>query len=597
MVLRCMVCFAFLLVGMTVWPGAAEAHFTPSSPGAGLYDSKNGCIHYETALPAVPSAADDQFVVRSTSADAGVAKMVAGVLRSQGVFDVYEKGLGIPSLLQPGQPGPFPVFVDSNLDPDLDGVFARLCEYPTRGALVVSATIKTHDELAATADHELFHAAQYALLGELTTGPNWWFEATATAAEVWFGAKSTALYDSALINNPLTPMDEFKSLSPHQYAAYLFVEWILRSSARPSSAGWTFLRDSIQDVKSLGPTDGVNAALGSQYQETFAGEVASFWADHTNPHPLFGPPAHPVLDAVNASQEIFTLQPPQQYAARLRQFRPAAEYQRLELIIHDLPAGLEVWINQGNGLYWKLQPGASFNETFCRSGSTPGSYPLPDTGDVRLAIVTTGRTAPPPLDIKTLAATIPCPKPLVIVPGFGIGPLHLGMSVQEANSAATPEGLTKPEPSPLHDGSTIQIGSFGEGDMASVFAIFRSGRLALTGISANRRFITTTGITTFEPLLYEPPNPWVVPGSTELDFEHSGKNVLCTDYRGNAKEQMCVYQEPKTRYTFASAAYEACTPDNAKQGCNWPAPDFYVNGLGVATDKGWTLYKTLAHLP
>ena len=383
-----------LLAGLLAFSNTAGARSSNNGPSAGIYDPTQNCIRDETSLPAVPSVAGDQFVVRGATADATVAKTVTGVLRSQDVFDVYEKGLGIPSLLQPGQPGPFPVFVDSKLDPDLDGVFAPLCEYPKRGALVVSATITSHDELVATTDHELFHAAQFALLRELTTGSNWWLEASATAAESWFGTKDSARFDGALINNPLTPMDESTYLAPHQYGAYLFVQWILGTSGKPTNAGWAFLRDSIKDVVSLGSTEGVDAALGSNYQETFGDEVATFWADHTNPHPMFGPAAHLVQDDIKSSHEIFAIQPPKQYAAKLRQFLPTTKDQQLEIIVHKLPADLEVVINLGNGSYRKLQSGDSFNETFCRSGYTPGSYPLPATGDVRVAIVTTGKTPP-----------------------------------------------------------------------------------------------------------------------------------------------------------------------------------------------------------
>ena len=180
------------------------------------------------------------------------------------------------------------------------------------------------------------------------------------------------------------------------------------------------------------------------------------------------------------------------------------------------------------------------------------------------------------------------------MPGFGIGPLHLGMTVLEANKAAKQEHLSPP--SPFSDGSKIQIGFYAEGD-TSVETIFRNGSLAVMIVGADRHFITSTGITTFGLLSYDPPNPWVIPGSTKLDFEHSGKSVSCSDYPGSSDKQVCVYEDPKTRYTVASTAYETCSASQAKQGCNWPAPDWYINGLGVATDKGWRLYKTLSHLP
>jgi hypothetical protein len=585
-------CLIGLLAALAVGSTTTGAQRANGPAPAGIYDDKNNCINDETSLPAAPSVAGDQFVVRSEVADEGVAKEVAGIIRTEGMFGVYEKGLGISSLLQPGQPGPFPVFVVHD-NPNWNGITAKVCNHPTWLAIAVKGVIATYATLVGVVAHELFHAAQGALLKE-DFGPTWWFEATATAAGGWFAPTYPLNRDPYLIDHPDLPMDTFDYTRKHQYGAYLFVRWLLNTSKLPDAVGWTLLRDSIEEVKSLGPDAGIDAAL-APLGETFGGEIASFWANHTNPQPTFGPTAPLEKIAVSKPSQLIDLVPRAQYAARLDALQPVANNQQLELIVHKLPAGVELWVNLGNDSFWRLQPGHSLNETFCRSGYTNGTFPLPVTGDVRLALTTTGAKPPAKVEIKALTTTTHCPKQYLIVPGFGIGPLHLGMSIKEANSAATLAGLSRPVPSPLHDGSTIQFGSYSEGDKASVITIFRNGRLALMGISANRRFITTTGITTFAPLLYNPPDPWVVSGSTKQEFEHSGKSVSCTSVRGNASKQMCAYEEPKTRYTFAASAYEHCTTNDAEHGCNWPAPDLYVSGLGVATDKGWAIFKVFGH--
>jgi hypothetical protein len=597
------------LIALLSGAAAIGSHTPTPVSAAGIFDPQYQCIHDVTKAPV--SIAGNQFLVRSNKADEGVAKTVAATLNSQDVFQKYEKGLGISSLLQPGEDTlpmaggvhPFPIFIDPNLDPDLDGVFAPLCNHPTWGSLVVSATLKTQDEIVATTDHELFHAAQFALLGELTTpGPNWWFEATAVAAEAWFGSKDPAAYDHAFIDHPEKPVDAFTYKGLHPYGAYRFVQWLLGSGGMPTGAGWSFLRDSFEQVKSLGPTAGVDAAITSFNGSTLADQVGSFWADHTNPQPKFGATAPLETEAINQPAQTVTLTPAVKLAADLVALKPSAGEEQLEVIVDKLPAKLELFLNYGDGEILKLQPGESMDELFCRTGNIPGSYPLPKTGDVRLAMTTTEKNPPPSVNVKVLTTTTVCPKQLLIVPGFEIGSLHLAMSHKEANSAAKPVGCGKPINFP---GNIVYQGClYAEAPKAYVVAGFINGRVGYLVMGASRRFVTTTGIGTWsftgKFLSGDDGEKGLesIPGSTEQEFVGSGTGAGCESFGKNPENNhICYYQESKdSRYTFAVTKNQSCSDDQTEDGlCFWPAPGFYVGGIGVATQQAYDGYTCLEY--
>ncbi len=282
---------------------------------------------------------------------------------------------------------------------------------PTRGAVAIDATLRG-DTLAATVYHELFHAAQYARLKAITLPDNWWLEATATAAEAWFKTTDHFSYTSTLIDHPAVPMDHFGGR--HEYAAYQFVQWVLQSASMPDASQWAFLRASIDDLAGHGskPDEGLDQAL-HQLTPTMpcdpaisqlACYVASFWGDETNttgPAPKFSSILPKVLrDTISASEETHTFPTQKQYASLLVGFAPASGKNQLEVDVPEVPAGVEVWLNLGKGELKVVRPGETFDETFCRGQTAAGTYPLPKTGDVRMALTSTSDHPSPEVTVK-----------------------------------------------------------------------------------------------------------------------------------------------------------------------------------------------------
>lgn len=411
--------FAALVVGLTLTPLSARAQLAPSP--SGIFNAQRNCINYKTTLPSVRGS---NFVVYSPPSAAGVARTVAGIIRTKNVIGVYESGLRIPSLLQPGQPAPFPIFVDPSLLQETggaaDGETARLCQHITWAALAIQGTLKG-DTLAGVIYHELFHVAQFALLKSPPVFDNWWFEATATAAEPWFGSQDPVKYVPSLTSNPNLPIDKLGM--NHEYGAFLFVQWIMESASMPSAKGWAFLRASIGSVASHKPAwnDGLNDALATlptsapcpSPETLLACQVASFWADETNTSPRFGPPAKLTSrEIIDQPSQTIQDSPAPQLGAEIISLAPASEENKMEVMISSVPAGVEVWVNLGSGQLKRLAPGQDFDETFCRGGQqAEGTYPLPKTGDVRLAMTTTDTGAPPHFEFKVLASTTKCQRP------------------------------------------------------------------------------------------------------------------------------------------------------------------------------------------
>ncbi len=357
----------------------------------------------------------------SPASAAGVARTVAATIKTKNILGVYERGLHIPSLLQPGQSGPFAVFVDPLLLQEThgkaDGETARLCQHLTWASVAVDGT-RTGNALSAIVYHELFHAAQFAEIKLAPTFDNWWFEASATAAESWFGSQDHAKYAHYVTGDPTMPMDTFGM--GHEYGAYLFVQSVLKSSTMPTSAGWAFLQASIEDVVAHKPNwdDGLDQALEAlppsppcPSPTTLLGcDVASFWADETNPTPRFGPaPKFNFPEVIKAESESIKFPSAKQFGANLISLKPASDKNKMEVIIPSVPSGMEVWVNLGGGELKRVGHGQDFDETFCRGGEQgPGTYPLPKTGDVRIASTTTGSDSPPELEVKALASADKC---------------------------------------------------------------------------------------------------------------------------------------------------------------------------------------------
>ncbi len=124
-------CVAIMFAGLTLWPAVPAAQAAPRPSSTAIYDGKHNCINNQTSLPSISGKG---FKVYAASNLSSVARTVAGIITSSHVLKVYENGLEIPSLLQPGQPSPFPIFLDPTLKAGskgkAEGVFARLCQHP-----------------------------------------------------------------------------------------------------------------------------------------------------------------------------------------------------------------------------------------------------------------------------------------------------------------------------------------------------------------------------------------------------------------------------------------------------------------------------------
>jgi len=658
--LRYAACAIALLSTLAASTPRVDAHVLH----AGVWDPTNGCIHDNTSLPAVPSVAGDQFVVRSPSAASSVASQIANAIRAHDVMGEYERGLGISSLLQPGQPGPFPIFVDPAFAPYANGITAPLCEHPTWEGVIDDGT---GADIDGTAYHELFHAAQNALLGRLDVADNWWWEATAEAAEVWFGGVpggGDPYCVDQVVHNPSVPMDSYNHPICHQYGAYIFVQWVLRSTSLPGPAGWQFLHASILGVGAdpANPDPAISQALSlvspSPCLSTkLACEVASFWADETNttdPAPSFGhPPAKMQHELVESGTLSGAITPAVQYGAKLVALDPGSVKQ-MQVVVSKLPAGVELWVNEGKGSLQRVLPGEDYNQTFCLSGHNPGTVDLsPSSGYVALAL-TTDSTAPAQVKYKVHASTTACQSQFTIVPGIEIGGLHLGMSFQQASKAACVRQATQPVNDP-HFGGVVQEAQFVEGitppfptpdvctaDLydessagfnANVNTYFFNAHLVWMQINISQRFITTTGIDTWEAipatqiascLANHPNNGYechlAIPGSTGRQFG-SASGATCTEDppspppNPHPTGEQCAAQGPPGRFTVANALYWVCPDvtadiDGHEFGfCDMPvgmvecqvdqsgmstcdmSSDYYVQALGVATKKGYQLFK------
>jgi len=153
----------------------------------------------------------------------------------------------------------------------------------------------------------------------------------------------------------------------------------------------------------------------------------------------------------------------------------------------------------------------------------------------------------------------------------------------------------------LPTGDTVRYCVYNEGPNVAhtlqdpVGAYFLNGRVGILGIVNNRHFITTTGITAWTTNGLDANHEKIyVPGSTPQAFVSNDAGATCPykPYNLSGKNVGCDYEAPATRFTFVVASYEACTNVQTDEGsCYWPAPDYYVRVIGVATQKAYDLAR------
>jgi hypothetical protein len=577
--------------------------------GASVYDPNANCI---SAAPAgwvkAPAKKADQFTVWAPSAYAGRAADAANEIRAKKFFGYYEAQLGISRLGYAGQTGLFDVFIDPQLaqaDKKADGVNASRCGDTSTDAADVSATIASSEVFHAAIAHELFHAAQAQRAGDFTN--NWWYEATATWAETKFGYEKPApdAFSKGVTDQPLKPMDYFSAAvdgnDAHEYGAWTFVAWLMSRH----KLSWHQLGESFTQAAQSDATPIVDQALTGS-GSSIGDEVASYWADHLNKKPAFGPTAHMTIVHVSQKTDQFGIPTADYLGSATLAVRPSAAKQQMVLIIKKPGPGVQVWVKTGDGNkdLLRVAPGESFNETFCRTGVTPGSYDLPKPGEVRVAITSTGKTPPPLVHFKVITSHEPCPKKILVIPGIAMGALHLGMTKAEANAAAPRHHYFTTVPTPF---GAWQPSAFNV-DGALVIPEFLDGRIAAL-FTESARARTTTGIRIsalqlphFIPGTDDYDRPTLIPGSTMSEF--GGSHCITIDSKPPPFEY-CWSQDPPTRYTLALAGQiDPCpvdagelTPDQDTDVpvCDYPK-DWYITGLAVTTSKGFKLMQGLASM-
>jgi hypothetical protein len=384
----------------------------------------------------------------------------------------------------------------------------------------------------------------------------------------------------------------------HEYGAWTFVAWLMSRH----KLTWKQLGDSFTSAAHSDATPIVDQALASS-KSSLGDEVASYWADHLNSKPSFGPTAHMTLVKVSGKTDQFGIPAADYLGSATLAVKPSSDKMQIAFIVKKPPKGVQVWIKVGdsNKDLVRVPDGESFNETFCRTGATPGSYDLPKSGAVRVAITTTAKSAQPPVHFKVITSKEPCPKKILVIPGIAVGTLHLGMSVPEAEAAAPRHHLFGHVPTPFGD---WQPGAFNV-DNALVVAEFLDGRIAAL-FTSNFRARTTTGLRNsafqfphFIPGTDDYDRPILLPGSTISEF---GAGHCAPVPSKNEPGIYCWHEDPPTRYTFAiSGQIDPCPVDAGDQNsdsdsdvpvCEDPK-DYYVTGLAVATSKGAKLLKGL----
>jgi hypothetical protein len=575
-----------IVIGVMMIALAAGVPATASA--ASIYDAPSDCVNPPPAnWITAPSHNGDQFVVHAPPGEAGLAADAAHEIRTRDFFGVYEDRLGLTALGYPGQSGQFDVYLDPDLSsslPQAAGVNAPMCTNASRDAVDVLSKLSSADEFHATLAHELFHAAQARLGGNFAN--NWFYEATATWAETRFGYDDPKGFSTLVTDNPKLPMDQFKDASDgtkaHEYGAWTFIAWLFSRK----KIDWPTMKNLFTG-SAHSPTTPLLDAVLHLSGTTFGDEVASFWADHTNPKPKFGPKTKVKPDVISAEEDTLKIKLAPYLGARVGAFKLAPQRHQMVVIIHKLPAGVQVWLNVGKGQFLVLREGDSLNDTFCRGETTGGSYQLQKGGVLPVAITSTSESAPATLKVKLFTSSKLCPKPLKIQPGLAVGPLHLGMSLHAADQALSKRtALHGPVPTPY---GAYTVADYREAKGAGAIAGFLNGRIAFLFVESPQ-FETTTGIRTLTLL---PPilgGQAFVPGSLVGDL--GGKH--CASVGSNEPPSLYCWKEgPKTRYTLVAGSYADPCPrlGDEPPPCTFPVKD-YAWGIAVATSRG----LKLAHL-
>ncbi|MGZ4190689.1 MAG: hypothetical protein ACXVQ5_12725 [Actinomycetota bacterium] len=579
-----------IVIGLaTAIIGVASA----TASAASIYEAVPDCINPPPAnWITAPSHSGDPFVVHAPPGASALAADAAHEIRTKDFFGFYEARLDIGALGYPNQTGKFDVYLDPELPsalPQAAGVNATMCTDTSRDAIDVWSKITTADEFHATLAHELFHAAQARLAGG-NFANNWFYEATATWAETRFGYSDPKGFSTLVTEKPQLPMDQFKKASDgseaHEYGAWTFVAWLFSRD----KIDWTTMKNIFIASAHTATTPILMTKLADA-GTTLGDEVASFWADHTNPKPQFGPKTKVKPDVISAEEDELKIKLAPYLAAHVGAFKLAANRHQMVVIIHKLPAGVQVWLNLGKDHFLVLREGDSLNDTFCRGLTTGGSYELPDNGALPFAITSTSDKAPATLKVKVLTSSKPCPKPLLIQPGLAVGPLHLGMSLHAADQALpkrTP--LNGPVPTPY---GAYTVADYREAKGAGAIAGFLDGRIAFLLIESPK-FETTTGIHTLTMLPPIPGAQAFIPASLvgDLGAKH------CASLGNDKPPSLYCWKEgPKTRYTVVLGSDADPCPAFADEPppCTYPKAD-YAWGIAVTTSRGLKLLRFGADL-
>ena len=232
-------------------------------------------------------------MVWAPPADKKLAQDAATTIRGKNFFGYYESKLNIAHLGFGNQAasGRFEIFLDPELRSALtnaDGITAKRCENPAREAIDIYAGIGDDEVFHAALAHELFHAAQSQLAGDFDD--NWWFEATATWADdaLWLFVPCPRGLQLEGDRSP-GPADGFllagrrRRRRPRVWGVD-----VRRLVVQPPQDRLAQLRQIFVASAHSDATPVLTSRL-SQSGDTLGDEVASYWADHTNVNPQFGP--------------------------------------------------------------------------------------------------------------------------------------------------------------------------------------------------------------------------------------------------------------------------------------------------------------------
>jgi hypothetical protein len=236
----------------------------PAARAAGvLREERTGtCVLTSASGYAPVRTASDAFDMFATRRTAAVAQRLVTVIRTNRIFETYDRvlrvGSYVPRLLvgeRSGRPGPLPIFVAPHTDAlfhgtDVLGITAPICRppdgyEPLRDAVVVpddlehigSPPSNVADETLA---HEIFHAYLQGVAGRDDYAVSWLDEAAAEwASRTYFhiAYPSNDDFDQAFLGHPEMPLDTFAGHTDtqrrHPYGAWRFLAYVASQERRP----------------------------------------------------------------------------------------------------------------------------------------------------------------------------------------------------------------------------------------------------------------------------------------------------------------------------------------------------------------------------